>query len=210
MRALGSIQQSGCLHMTILHLESKLSKPTAPLLTRRTKWCAGNHLRLQLCCYKNGLSGLPWMQFWHQHCRKEGLAPVSPSAVRTTAQASFTDLQMCLQITLLFSPLLLTAMGEPRRWSGGGNQRSAEWPLGSKRRLPLSWQNRPEPRSDESQCHQWDHEHGAPLHQAPQGHLWGTWGCDMGDAAAHAMGCGELRAEFVPGWWEKMLQCAYE
>lgn len=137
----------------ILFLESKLSKPTAPLLTRGTKWSAGNHVGVRLCCCKSGLSGLPWMQCWHHHCCKERLSPVSPSAVQTTAQASFTALLMRLQMTLPFSPLL-AAMGEPRRWSGGGNQRSAEWPLGSKRRLPLSWQNRPEPRSDESQCHQ--------------------------------------------------------
>lgn len=57
-------------------------------------------------------------------------------------------------LSLFLSPLPVTAMGKPRRWCGGGNQRCAEWPLGSKCRLPVSRQDRPEPGPDESQCHQ--------------------------------------------------------
>lgn len=111
----------------------------------------------------------------HAALRRELIQYLPESCDPRTSLFSLFSFLRLLWISLLLFPLL-AAMGEPRRWSGGGNQRRAEWPFGSKCRLPVSRQDRPEPRPDESQCHQWNHEHGAPLHQAPQGHLRGMWG----------------------------------
>lgn len=72
---------------------------------------------------------------------------------------------------------LHSAVGEPGgRGSGAGrgDQRGAERAPGPNQWLPVPGLAPPEPRPDESQRHQWDHEHRETLHQTPQGHLWGT------------------------------------
>lgn len=69
------------------------------------------------------------------------------------------------------------AVGESGGWgsrTSWRNQWGAERSLGPNQWLPVSGLAPPEPGPDESQRHQWDHEHGETLHQTPQGHLRGT------------------------------------
>lgn len=73
--------------------------------------------------------------------------------------------------------VLHSAVGEPggrRSGTSRGNQRGTERAPGPNQWLPVSGLAPPEQRPDESQRHQWDHEHRETLHQTPQGHLWGT------------------------------------
>lgn len=79
-------------------------------------------------------------------------------------------------LLFVFSLPTSTALGEPGGWGGGRAQWCAEWAPGPQLRLPLSGPATTEPGPDAGQCHQWDHEHRASLHQAPQGHLWGSHG----------------------------------
>ena len=71
----------------------------------------------------------------------------------------------------------LSAVGEPGGELGGGGcggaQRGPERPRGGQpqQRLPLPGPACAEPRPDEGQRHQRDHEHRTPLYQTPEGHL---------------------------------------
>lgn len=200
--------------MIILYLGSKLSTLEIPLLTAvcGEPFGAG--------CTGIKMDCLGCKLLWTPRCiagksitiavRRGSIQRLPESCNPRPRLLSLVGFLMLLWISLLLSSLLLTAMGKPRRWSGGGNQRCAEWPFGSKRRLPLSRQDRSEPGPDESQCHQWNHEHRAPLHQAPQGHLRGTWELwHWGTAAGRGMGYWELRTGFVCEWWGKKMQCVW-
>lgn len=81
-----------------------------------------------------------------------------------------SPVRVCMTPSVYVWICLHSAVGEPRGRRSGtsrGHQRGAERTLGPKQWLLVSGLAAPEPGPDESQCHQWDHEHREALYQTP-------------------------------------------
>lgn len=177
-----------CMHM--LKEESHRIKPEwwSPSLavSLATRWsssltcCPNNRGLLQLwdwCECVNGRVPVLVLMRSERRCSEGDVSTqlymfviTSLISFRHLKRSTFSHLCVCMTPRAYVWICLHLAVGEPGGRGSGtsrGHQRGAERTLGPKQRLLMSGLAAPEPGPDESQCHQWDHEHREALHQTP-------------------------------------------